>query len=75
MDAALRPLFDAILDAPEDDQPRLALAARLSALGDARGEHIRLACPLAQLALDDAGPLPGPGPARTPPVTVREEAR
>ncbi|MBL8621173.1 MAG: TIGR02996 domain-containing protein [Myxococcales bacterium] len=53
MDAALRPLFDAILDAPEDDQPRLALAARLTELGDPRGEHIRLACALAQLAIDD----------------------
>ena len=39
MDASLRPLFDAILDAPEDDAPRLALAARLTELGDARGEH------------------------------------
>ncbi|MBK7078188.1 MAG: TIGR02996 domain-containing protein [Myxococcales bacterium] len=53
MDASLRPLFDAILDAPEDDAPRLALAARLTELGDPRGEHIRLACALAQLALDD----------------------
>lgn len=53
MDVSLRPLFDAILEAPEDDAPRLALAARLTELGDARGEHIRLACALAQLATDD----------------------
>lgn len=51
--AELRAAFDAILDAPEDDAPRLALARLLEARGDARGEYVRLACELDRLATDD----------------------
>ncbi|MEZ4448452.1 MAG: TIGR02996 domain-containing protein [Nannocystaceae bacterium] len=49
----LRPYFAAILAAPEDDAPRLALAELLTARGDPRGESIRLACELEGLAPDD----------------------
>lgn len=49
----LRPYFDAILAAPDDDAPRLRLADALLAVGDLRGEHIKLACALEPMALDD----------------------
>jgi uncharacterized protein (TIGR02996 family) len=48
-----RSLFDAVLAAPEDDAPRLALAQFLTDRGDARGESIRLACELEKLDPDD----------------------
>lgn len=51
--AELRAAFAAILDAPEDDAPRLELARLLAARGDARGEAVRLACELDRLAVDD----------------------
>jgi uncharacterized protein (TIGR02996 family) len=53
IDPALAPFFEAILAAPDDDAPRLALATFLTARGDARGEQIALACELAKLELDD----------------------
>lgn len=46
MDAELRPYLDAILAAPEDDEPRLTLARFFTDRGDARGDHIRLAVKL-----------------------------
>lgn len=49
----LRPYFDAILAAPDDDGPRLRLADALLAAGDLRGEHIKLSCALEPMALDD----------------------
>lgn len=49
----LRPYFDAILAAPDDDAPRLRLADALLAVGDLRGEHIKLSCALEPMALDD----------------------
>ncbi len=49
VDPALAPYFEAILAAPDDDAPRLALAELLTARGDPRGEQIRLACELARL--------------------------
>ncbi len=49
----LRPYFDAILAAPDDDAPRLRLADALLAEGDLRGEHIKLSCALEPMALDD----------------------
>ncbi len=49
----LRPYFEAILAAPEEDEPRLELARHLTDRGDGRGEHIRLACALDQLERDD----------------------
>lgn len=53
MDEALKPFFDAILDAPDDDGPRLRLADFLDTQGDKRGESIRLACELERLERDD----------------------
>lgn len=53
----LQPYFDAILAAPEDDEPRLALARFLTERGDGRGEHIRLSIELAALAEDDPAHL------------------
>ncbi len=53
MTDALRPYLDAILAAPEEDEPRLALARFLTDRGDARGEHIRLSCELEKLERDD----------------------
>jgi len=49
----LRPFFAKILAAPDDDAPRLELAAYLTAHGDKRGQQIREACELATLAVDD----------------------
>lgn len=49
----LKPYYDAILAAPDDDAPRLALADLLTARGDERGEQIRLACELEKLERDD----------------------
>ncbi len=49
----LRPFFDAILAAPDDDAPRLKLASYLTERNDQRGEHIRLSCELDKLEVDD----------------------
>lgn len=46
-------LLRAILADPEDNAPRLALAARLTERGDPRGEFIRLQCALARRAKHD----------------------
>lgn len=50
---ALRPHFEAILAAPDDDGPRLRLAEALEAAGDPRAESIRLGCRLERLEHDD----------------------
>lgn len=52
-DDELRPYFDAILAAPDDEAPRLAIAAFLSSRGDPRGERIRLACEFEKIERDD----------------------
>ena len=49
----LRPYYDAILAAPDDDAPRLELARILTERGDRRGEHIRLSCELDKLDRED----------------------
>lgn len=49
----LRPFFDKIIAAPDDDAPRLELADYLIARGDKRGEQIRNACELAKVEMDD----------------------
>jgi uncharacterized protein (TIGR02996 family) len=43
----------AILDAPDDDAPRLICADWLEEHGDPRGEFIRVQCALARLAVED----------------------
>jgi uncharacterized protein (TIGR02996 family) len=45
--------FQAILDSPDDDTPRLVYADWLEEQGDPRGEFIRLQCLLAKMANDD----------------------
>lgn len=52
-DPVLQPFFEAILAAPEDDAPRLALAKLLRERGDPRGEQIDLACEFAKVERDD----------------------
>jgi uncharacterized protein (TIGR02996 family) len=47
------PFILAILDAPEDEAPRLIYADWLEERGDARGEYLRLDCQLAALPQDD----------------------
>ena len=44
--SAALPLFQAILDAPEDDDPRLVYADWLLERGDERGEFIQIQCAL-----------------------------
>src|SRR6202011_4453577 len=46
-------LLLAILDAPEDDAPRLIYADWLEERGEPRGEFIRIQCELARLGGDD----------------------
>src|SRR3954451_23089726 len=46
-------LFQAVLDHPEDDAPRLAYAAWCDAHADPHGEFIRVQCALARLGPDD----------------------
>lgn len=48
------PLLEAVLDAPDDDAPRLRYAEQLERQGDPRGEFIRLQCSLARLPADDS---------------------
>ncbi|MBK9035605.1 MAG: hypothetical protein IPL61_30830 [Myxococcales bacterium] len=52
-DDELRPYFDAIAAAVDDDEPRLRLAAFLEQRGDARAESIRIGCAVARMERDD----------------------
>lgn len=48
-----RSRLDGILSSAGDDAPRLVYAAELEALGDPRGDFIRLQCELEHLAAND----------------------
>jgi uncharacterized protein (TIGR02996 family) len=47
------PFLEAVLEAPDDDTPRLIYADWLEERGDPRGEFIRLQCALARMPRDD----------------------
>ena len=53
MAGSLEQLTEAVLQAPDDDAPRLSLAAALAAKGDPRGEFIHAQVELARPAPDD----------------------
>src|SRR5215472_881331 len=53
MAGSLEQLTEAVLEAPDDDAPRLSLAAALAAKGDPRGEFIHAQVELARLAPGD----------------------
>lgn len=46
-------LLQAVLDAPDDDGPRMVVADALQAAGDPRGEFIAIQCALAGISLKE----------------------